>query len=387
MTVLLENGRLLRDVLDRGDMLFDESGIQAVDPPRPLERTATEIRRMDVGGALVLPGIVDFHGDAFERSVAPRDGAEFPIPIAIRDADAQMVAAGITTGFLSPSLTWEHHRRLRTDEALSRFVDTFTDIRASLRCDTRLHLRFEIHHLDGEAIVQRLLDESVVDLLAFNDHLSYMLDRLSNRRSRAKMAFAFGANETQLEQIAAGLQERAPYAYAMVERLAGIAERHGIPTCAHDEEAPQTRAWYRALGSRISEFPVNRITAEAAVTAGDDVVLGAPNALKGGSLYDRLSVREAVKEGLCTVLASDYYYPSLVHAPFLMDSLGILSLADGWKLVSENPAKAVGLFDRGSLSVGKRADIIVVEPQRDGSVQVVATFVNGRLVHAAQPLH
>jgi alpha-D-ribose 1-methylphosphonate 5-triphosphate diphosphatase len=116
------------------------------------------------------------------------------------------------------------------------------------------------------------------------------------------------------------------------------------------------------------------------------VVLGAPNALKGGSLYDRLSVREAVKEGLCTVLASDYYYPSLVHAPFLMDSLGILSLADGWKLVSENPAKAVGLFDRGSLSVGKRADIIVVEPQRDGSVQVVATFVNGRLVHAAQPL-
>ena len=33
---------------------------------------------LDASGLLVLPGIVDLHGDAFERQLQPRPGVDFP---------------------------------------------------------------------------------------------------------------------------------------------------------------------------------------------------------------------------------------------------------------------------------------------------------------------
>ena len=33
---------------------------------------------LDASGLLVLPGIVDLHGDAFERQIMPRPGVDFP---------------------------------------------------------------------------------------------------------------------------------------------------------------------------------------------------------------------------------------------------------------------------------------------------------------------
>jgi len=47
------------------------SRISAVDGPQA--HAASEI---DASGLLVLPGIVDLHGDAFERQMMPRPGTE-----------------------------------------------------------------------------------------------------------------------------------------------------------------------------------------------------------------------------------------------------------------------------------------------------------------------
>ena len=39
-------------------------------------------------GLLMLPGIVDIHGDSFERAIAPRSGVRFPLDMAILENDA-----------------------------------------------------------------------------------------------------------------------------------------------------------------------------------------------------------------------------------------------------------------------------------------------------------
>ena len=52
---------------------------------------------IDADGLLVLPGIVDLHGDAFERQMMPRPGVDFPIDVALIDSDRQAVSNGITT--------------------------------------------------------------------------------------------------------------------------------------------------------------------------------------------------------------------------------------------------------------------------------------------------
>ncbi len=63
--------------------------------------------RLDAGGLLVLPGIVDIHGDAFERQVQPRPGVDFPADIALADTESQLLANGITTAFHGITLSWE----------------------------------------------------------------------------------------------------------------------------------------------------------------------------------------------------------------------------------------------------------------------------------------
>src|SRR5438132_949590 len=61
----------------------------------------------DLGGLLVLPGMVDLHGDAFERQLMPRPGVHFPKPAALLDTDRQLLANGITTAYHGLTLSWE----------------------------------------------------------------------------------------------------------------------------------------------------------------------------------------------------------------------------------------------------------------------------------------
>jgi alpha-D-ribose 1-methylphosphonate 5-triphosphate diphosphatase len=92
-----------------------------------------------------------------------------------------------------------------------------------------------------------------------------------------------------------------------------------------------------------------------------------------------------VARGLCSILASDYYYPALAAAPFRLATDGVAPLERAWALVSSNPAAALGLTDRGRIAAGRRGDVVLVDPGTDGRhPRVVATFVDGRLVHLAE---
>jgi alpha-D-ribose 1-methylphosphonate 5-triphosphate diphosphatase len=60
-------------------------------------------------------------------------------------------------------------------------------------------------------------------------------------------------------------------------------------------------------------------------------------------------------------------------------------LEAAWRLVSETPAKAMGLDDRGSIAVGRRADLILVDAAANSRPRVVAVIVAGRIVHLTEP--
>ena len=135
-----------------------------------------------------------------------------------------------------------------------------------------------------------------------------------------------------------------------------------------------------------SEFPLTLETAAEARAAGEHVILGAPNVVRGGSHNGALDATTAVRDGLCSVLASDYHYPSPLHAAFRLASPDDAGFAKVWHLVSANAAAAAGLSDRGRLEEGKRADLILVDAKDMRHPKVMATFVGGRLVYSAQTL-
>jgi alpha-D-ribose 1-methylphosphonate 5-triphosphate diphosphatase len=154
---------------------------------------------------------------------------------------------------------------------------------------------------------------------------------------------------------------------------------------SHDDETPQMRARYAAMGVGICEFPLDLETAASAKEAGQEVILGGPNVVRGKSHTRRLSARAALEAGLGTVLTSDYYYPSMVQAAFRLVRDGVMELAQAWDLVAGRAARAAGLHDRGVIREGLRADLVVIDDSDAALPMVAATVVRGRLAHLADP--
>jgi alpha-D-ribose 1-methylphosphonate 5-triphosphate diphosphatase len=152
---------------------------------------------------------------------------------------------------------------------------------------------------------------------------------------------------------------------------------------SHDDETAEMRRDYHDLGCTIAEFPLTAAAAEESSRLGDMIVLGCPNVLRGDSHLgpNGISAAKEVAEGRGDILCSDYYYPALVQAPFVLADKSIAEFTAAWRLVSTNPARAAGLVDRGEIAVGRRADLVVVDKPEAGSAAVAATIVAGRPVY------
>ena len=155
-------------------------------------------------------------------------------------------------------------------------------------------------------------------------------------------------------------------------RLAEMGVRMG----SHDDRSAEERDRWRSLGARIAEFPETADAVEAAAMAGDGVIMGAHNLVRGGSHKGNVSAAEQVMMGHVTALASDYHYPSLVRAMRLLARSGVMDLAAAWALVSSGPAGLLGLDDRGAFARGQRADLVVLEPE---TLRVMATIAGCRV--------
>lgn len=328
---------------------------------------------LDARDLLVLPGIVDLHGDAFERQMMPRPGVDFPIDVALVDSDRQAIANGITTVFHATTWSWEPG--LRSADNARKLLGAIEGTRPRLAADTRFHLRHETHNLDAEAEISRWLAEGRIDLFAFNDH-----SRVSPAK-RGTQAERAGLSREALDELLDRIVARTREVPASIARLAAIARDNGVRMLSHDDASPAMRRGFRAQGVTIAEFPVNEETARDAAAAGDFIVFGAPNVVRGGSHIGWTRTADMIEKGLCSVLASDYYYPAPLLAAFRLAADKVLPLGKAWDLVSAAPAKAAGLDDRSALRKGQRADILLVDDAVPMRPRIVAVIANGRLVH------
>ncbi len=374
--LLIQGGR----ALVHGDI--SETVLQTAGRDIALVGSGSAPLTLDASGLLVLPGIVDIHGDAFERQMMPRPGVDFPIDVALIDSDRQAIANGITTVFHATTWSWEPG--LRGADNAESLLNAIEAMRPRLAADTRFHLRQETYNLDGEATIEQWLAAGRIDLLAFNDHMNSIVANLDRPQKRAKTVERTGLSNDAFDRLVADVMARAGEVPGSVSRLAAAARTHGVRMLSHDDESPAQRQAYRAMGVTIAEFPVNEETARAAADGGDFIVFGAPNVVRGGSHTGWTRASDMIAKGLCSVLASDYYYPAPLLAAFRLAADGVLSLPQAWALISSAPAMAAGLTDRGRLAAGQRADMILVDDRVPLRPRIVAVIAAGRIVHLTE---
>ncbi|SDW55820.1 alpha-D-ribose 1-methylphosphonate 5-triphosphate diphosphatase [Roseicitreum antarcticum] len=331
----------------------------------------------DLSGYWLLPGIIDLHGDGFEHHLSPRPTAPFDTGRALLAADAELATNGVTTAWFAQSWSWEGGTR--SPDKAEEIMAAIAAQRAQFLTDIRLQIRFETHVTDGHDRLLRALARYGVDYIAYNNHLPEALEQARDRPDRfANWAASQGRTPQQLLDIIHAAKAHDPQVpdllAALAPQLAGV----GVQMASHDDGDAETRAFFRARGARICEFPTTPNAARAAKDAGEPVLMGAPNVVRGGSQAGNIAAQDLIEDGLCDALVSDYYAPALALAAWALADRGVCSFSHAWEMISTSPARIFGLTDRGNLRAGQRADLVIMNP---ATRRIEGTIANGQIAH------
>jgi alpha-D-ribose 1-methylphosphonate 5-triphosphate diphosphatase len=369
----LTNGRVVTPRGEADCLSFRAGRIAGEDSPQG--------RAHDLEGDFLIPGLVELHTDNLERHFTPRAGVSWPFGLsAVAAHDVHMVGSGVTTVFDAITAGEPENRKNRNDiftvslEALAAAAE-----RNLLRAEHFLHLRCE---LAGDDLVERIspyLRRRELRLVSVMDHTPGQrqwrdLDKYKTYHN------LHGESEGELEARVTRLRYmQMKNARRNLLEIAELCRSLSLPLASHDDTTEEHVRENAGCGAGIAEFPTTLEAAREAKKRGLAVVMGAPNLVRGGSHSGNMPAAEAALNGLLDILSSDYMPASLLHAAFMLTELAGIPLREALAPVTVNPARAVGLDDRGALEPGKRADAVQVRLV-DGIPIVRAVWRSGRRV-------
>jgi len=363
MTIFV-NGRIVtaREVF-MGSVSVDPPGVIGV-----VERGGSARGgAVDLEGDYLMPGIVELHTDVLERHAIPRPGVEWPQIAAVVGFDSQVVGAGITTVLDSLAIGYlvDTGQRPKDPRPLVEAIRQ-ARVEGLLRADHYLHMRCEV---STELVVEDFrpfADDPLVRLVSLMDHSPGQRQYVSVEKYREYNQGRYGLSDAQLDDLVrVRLEGRTKYAERHRETITALCRKHGLTTASHDDALIAHVEEAVRAGAAIAEFPTTLEAALAARNYGLAVLAGAPNLVRGRSHSGNVSAAELAARGLLDILSSDYVPASALHGAFILHRRYAFPLAEAVATVSLNPARRVGLDDRGEIAFGKRADLVRVRLVRD----------------------
>jgi len=321
----------------------------------------------NLNGDYLLPGLVELHTDNLEKHLSPRPGVDWPSASAVMSHDAQIIAAGITTVFDALSIGDVNPKGKRMQQ-LPGMVEAIAQANAAnmTRAEHRLHLRCEVCHPDTLSVFRDLVEQPLVQLVSTMDHSPGQRQFALESKYRE---YYMGKYHLSSEQMDAFIVEQVANSKTYSDRyrraIVDICLERGLSVASHDDATLAHVEESAAYGMTIAEFPTTLEAAQGCRRLGMSVLMGAPNIVRGGSHSGNIAAARLAEEGLLDILSSDYYPASLLQAAFTLgaqldaanESTGA-GLARAVSTVSLAPARSAGLYDRGEIRVGLRADLI-----------------------------
>lgn len=379
MRTLIHNANLVlpTTVVENGWLLIEDEFIRALgsDDTRSTDCTVA----IDAAASFLLPGMIDLHCDTIEKLVEPRPGVRFPLVLALQEADLRLAASGITTEFHAVSLD-DDEFSVRSDAFVHELCQMIKETEGARLIRHKVHARLELSSQRGYSAITEMIVQGCFDLVSLMDHSP---GQGQYRTEAAYREYIFRTTGKSHEEIDAFLLVKKAQTLAIPDRIKGIAHlarQSGLAIATHDDDTAAKVELWPALGVNICEFPTTLEAARRAHELSLAVCMGAPNVLRGKSSSGNLSALAAISAGVTDVLCSDYYPAAMLNAVFALVRQHIMQLPDAVRLVTLNPARAVGLDTTGSLEVGKVADLILVKPGLHDVANVERVFVSGKEV-------
>ena len=286
-------------------------------------------------------------------------------------------------------------------------IQSIQDLGLRLTVENRVQLRWETFAFEALDVIASALKGPLLPSVAFNDHTSMTMraydvpvqervfelspdfsvasledDRMKQRTlSKAQRA---GLSQEDYIAMLGKIWDRRSDVPDKISEVASMASTVGAPMLSHDDTRADTRTYFRNLGASVSEFPMVMEAVEAARKHEDLIILGAPNAARGGSHIGSVGAADLIEAGLCDALASDYFYPAMLAAIDRLDREKRADRVTLWSLLSSGPARAMRLNDRGSITIGSRADLVLVDWTKGQAPVIEGTWIAGRAAYRVQ---
>ncbi len=362
---LIGNARLvLADrVIERGWVAFADGRIAEIG------EGAAPAGSIDAQGDLVMPGLVELHTDHLEAHYVPRPKVFWDPIAAVVSYDGQLATCGITT-VLDSLRVWREDGAEDVDGRAGILAAAISAARDSnvLRAQHFLHLRCEVPMPDVVDEAKELIDRPDVRLMSLMDHTP------GQRQFRDEVKLrdyyrgkAGGMTDSELDVLfKRRFDYQQAYAAKNIREIVALAHQYEIPLASHDDTTNENVTDAVRDRVAVAEFPTTMEAARGLHEAGIDILMGAPNVVRGGSHSGNIAAVDLAREGLLDILSSDYVPSSLLMGALqLPKQVPAIDLASAVRTVTKTPAEAVGLDDRGEIAIGKRADVIRVHVARD----------------------
>ncbi|MEM6825260.1 MAG: alpha-D-ribose 1-methylphosphonate 5-triphosphate diphosphatase [Pseudomonadota bacterium] len=364
--ICLANARLvLTDRVVTGSLHIEGGRIQEI-----AECSEVPAGAVDLDGDFLVPGLVELHTDNLERHLLPRPTVALPHNTAILAHDGELASCGITTVFDA--------LRVGSDEKKTHSYGRYargvaTEILALrdagiLRVRHLLHLRAEVC---SDTLIEELEEfgpDDRVRLISVMDHTpgERQFRDMAKLRAYYKGKHSWTEAEFQ-DHVARQLTRRERVGNAHEAAAVSAADRLGATVASHDDTTREQVLHSSDLGMRLAEFPTTVEAAEACREAGMKIIMGAPNLVRGGSHSGNVSAIDLARRGLLDIVSSDYVPSLLMASVFRLEKVWN-DLPRAVRAVSETPADATGLYDRGRIREGSVADIARVRLHGDTPV-------------------
>ncbi|WP_134680564.1 alpha-D-ribose 1-methylphosphonate 5-triphosphate diphosphatase [Paracoccus ravus] len=358
-SVTLANAELiLPDRVMRGRVHVEDGVIAEIVEGGSVPPGATDCR-----GAHLAPGLIELHTDNLERHIQPRPGVDWPHSAAIFAHDGELASTGITTVFDAVRVG-----SIPNDGAgYAKYARPLVTAINALCKAGRMRISHFIH-MRAEICSETLLDELAefgaddrVRLVSLMDHTPGQRQFRDIAKLAQYVRGKKGLSDAEFAAHVARLMElRARFGDAHEAGAVAAAHRLGAVLASHDDTTADQVETSAAHGVRLAEFPTTELAARACRTHGIAVMMGGPNLIRGGSHSGNVAAETLARNGDLEILSSDYIPSSLL--------MGACHLARLWNdlprafaTVTDAPARATGLTDRGRIKTGLRADLIRLE--------------------------
>lgn len=321
-------------------------------------------RGEDLRGDLLMPGLIELHTDHLEMHYVPRPKVYWDPVAAVVSYDGQLATSGITT-VLDSLRVWREEGAEDVDGQAGILAAAISSARDAnlLRAEHFLHLRCEIPMPSVVEDAKELVGRPDVRLMSLMDHTPGQ----RQFRDEGKLRDYYrgksgGLTDAQLDvMFERRFEYQKKYAETNMREIVALAQSYDIPLASHDDTTDENVV--DAIRDRVSvaEFPTTMEAARGLHRAGINVLMGAPNVVRGGSHSGNIAAIDLAREGLLDIMSSDYIPSSLLMAALQLPvHVPAIDLAAAVRTVTKTAAEAVGLSDRGEIVAGKRADLIRV---------------------------